>query len=149
MTLTDASPPTVIRLPNDADAPALAELFSQLGYPATPDELSDRLTHFRGTHAAIALVYELEGLVVGVITGHVIHSLHSTPAVAWLTSLVVDKSHSGRGVGRQLVEAIEAWARGHGAERISVTSRTHRTGAHAFYEKLGYEKNGVRLSRAL
>lgn len=148
--MTDTSEQTsVVRLPNEADAPALADLLGQLGYPATAEEVSDRLAHFRGTNTAIALVYEQRGVVVGVVTGHVIRSLHSTPLVAQLTVLVVDRASHGQGIGRLLVEAIEVWARGHGAKRISLTSRLSRTDAHKFYERLGYEKNGARLAKEL
>jgi GNAT superfamily N-acetyltransferase len=69
--------------------------------------------------------------------------------VAWLTTLVVGGSYHRRGVGRYLTEAIESWARQHGAERMSVTSGKHRDGAHTFYERLGYERTGVRLTKRL
>ena len=51
--------------------------------------------------------------------------------------------------GGQLVSAIESWARAAGAERISVTPGAHRAGAHAFYERLAYERSGLRLTKRL
>jgi GNAT superfamily N-acetyltransferase len=87
--------------------------------------------------------------VTGVATGHVFHSIHSTPIVAWLTTLVVHERHQHSGIGRQLAAAVEDWARERGASRISVTSGKHRDGAHVFYEKIGYERTGVRLTKAL
>lgn len=92
---------------------------------------------------------EIDGRVVGLVTGHVFPSIHSTRAVAWLTTLVVDESSYGMGVGRALVSAVEDWARRHGATRISVTSGEHRDKAHAFYEHVGYERTGVRLTKSL
>ena len=35
------------------------------------------------------------------------------------------------------------------AARIAVTSALHRDGAHAFYERLGWERTGVRLGKKL
>jgi GNAT superfamily N-acetyltransferase len=106
----------------------------------------ERLTAFPN---AIALIAEVEERVVGVITAHLFPSIHSTPIVAWLTTLVVRSTSHARGIGRQLTAAVEEWARKGGAERISVTSGKHRDGAHAFYERLGYERSGVRLTKKL
>lgn len=95
------------------------------------------------------LVAELIGRVVGIVTVHMIPSIHLTPPVALLTTLVVAESARGRGVGTVLVRRAEAWARARGAVRISLTSGLHRDRAHAFYESLGYERTGVRLTRPL
>ena len=58
--------------------------------------------------------------MVGAVTGHLFRSIHSTPPVAWLTTLVVHSDSQRAGVGRQLVRAIEEWAQSRGAIRISV-----------------------------
>jgi GNAT superfamily N-acetyltransferase len=139
----------VIRPATDRDAAAIAELVGQLGYPADASEVIPRLEHLRDFPATIVLVAEVDGRVVGVITGQVMPSIHSTPPVAWLTTLVVADDCHGRGIGRELTHAVEAWARAKGAARISLTSGKHRHAAHAFYEHLGYERTGVRLTKAL
>ena len=87
--------------------------------------------------------------MVGVVTGHVIFSIHSSPVVALLTTLVVDEQCARTGIGKQLATAIEDWAREQGAVRISVTSGKQRDGAHAFYERIGYDRTGVRLTKIL
>jgi len=87
--------------------------------------------------------------VCGVATGHVLHAVHSTPPVAQLTALVVLESARGRGVGQRLVATIETWARDRGAKKLSLTSGLQRVEAHAFYEKLGFERSGVRLTKKL
>jgi GNAT superfamily N-acetyltransferase len=86
---------------------------------------------------------------MGLVTGHVIPSIHSTPVVALLTTLVVDERCARTGIGKQLATAVEDWAREQGAVRISVTSGKHRDGAHAFYERIGYDRTGVRLTKIL
>jgi N-acetylglutamate synthase and related acetyltransferases len=95
------------------------------------------------------LVAELDGDVVGVATCHIYPALHRTEPVAWLTSLVTAGHARGRGVGGTLVSSIERWAAERGATRLSLTSATHRTDAHGFYERRGYERTGVRLTHAL
>ena len=140
---------TSVRPARPADAGAIAELLGQLGYPTTAQEVLGRLAGFRDLSSDIALVAETDGLVTGVGTGHLFHSIHSTPLVAWLTTLVVRDNCQHSGIGRQLALALEDWARSHGAVRISVTSGKHREGAHAFYEHLGYERTGLRLTKPL
>lgn len=142
-----ASP--VIREASVTDADALSVLVGQLGYPADAQELPGRLEALTGQANAVALVAELERGVVGLVTLHLIRSIHARQPVAWLTSLVVDEAARGRGVGGALVRRAEEWARERGAARIAVTSALHRTVAHEFYERLGYARTGVRLGRSL
>ncbi len=131
------------------DAAPIADLLGQLGYPATPEVVLTRLARLAPLHDAVALVAEVEGEVLGVVTGHVFPTIHASSLVAWLTTLVVSNRHQQAGIGTQLTAAVEHWAREHGAVRISVTSGTHRDGAHAFYERIGYEHTGLRLTKAL
>ena len=138
-----------IRAATAQDAPRLAILLRQLGYPAAPEDVVARLSRLESCGYAVASVAEIDGAVVGLGTGHVLPSIHATPLAAWLTTLVVDQRFIGMGVGKALTGAIEAWARSRGAIRLSVTSGQHRDGAHAFYEHVGYERTGVRFTKAL
>ena len=45
---------------------------------------------------------------------------------------------AGSGMG---LDMAETFAREKGCERMEVTSGNHRQGAHAFYEKAGYEQS--------
>ena len=132
-----------------ADAAALSALLGELGYPADARELPDRLAALEHDGNALALVAEIDGAVAGLVTAHVIRALVSSAPIAWLTSLVVVEHARGRGVGEALVRAAETWALERGAARMAVTSALHRTGAHEFYERIGYARTGVRLGRSL
>ncbi|TYZ58545.1 hypothetical protein PybrP1_009563 [[Pythium] brassicae (nom. inval.)] len=48
------------------------------------------------------------------------------------------------GVGKLLVSELEAWAKAHKYERISLSTGEIVTTAHAFYQALGYKKTGER-----
>ena len=139
----------VIRPPTAADVSAIAELLGELGYPAAASEVVTRLNRLIDFPYATILVAEVEGAIAGVVTGHVFPSIHATAIAAWLTTLVVGAAFQSRGVGRHLAAAVEDWARDAGAVKISVTSGMHRDGAHAFYERIGYERSGVRLTKRL
>jgi GNAT superfamily N-acetyltransferase len=138
-----------VRHATPADAEAIASLLGELGYPSTVADVVSRLARLHDFPAAVVFLAEIDGAVAGVVTGHVFPSIHHTPVVAWLTTLVVGARCQRRGIGRYLADAIETWARGHGAVRVSVTSGQDRDGAHAFYEGLGYERTGVPLSKPL
>jgi GNAT superfamily N-acetyltransferase len=132
-----------------SDASRIASLLGELGYPTTSEEIVRRLDRLKESSNCLVLVAESEEEAVGLVTGHLFYSIHSTDVVAWITTLVVQASHNRRGIGGQLVAAVEKWARERGAMKISVTSGNHRAGAHKFYQGHGYESSGVRLTKAL
>ena len=136
-----------IRTPTQQDAADLALLITELGYPASTEEVSTRLSRLEGVEGVFVRVAEVDESVVGLATCHRFLALHKTEPVVWLTSLVVSSEHRGEGIGHTLVAACEEWAKEHGAERLSLTSATHREAAHAFYLNIGYEKTGVRLAK--
>jgi GNAT superfamily N-acetyltransferase len=133
-----------------SDAPILSELLTQLGYPCSPAEIPARLDAFGRFPQAVALVATNGyGEVVGLITSHIVSSIHDNDPVAWLTTLVVLEDARGAGVGSALVKHIEEWASRNGAKRLSVTSAMHREETHAFYEKRDYARTGLRFSKRL
>jgi len=119
------------------DVEAAARLSTELGYPATAEELAGRLADLSWREDHAVLVAELDGAVIGWI--HVQESrLVVEPPRADITGLVVSRGVRRAGVGRALVEAAERWAAERGAERIRVRSNVVRDDAHAFYPALGF-----------
>ena len=138
-----------IRPAGAPDAPAIAPLLAELGYPAADDRVRERIARLAADDRAHVLVAEHAGRIVGVATLVRFPSITAEADVAWITSFVVASSERGRGVGRELVAALEALARSHDCVRISVTSAEHRDGAHAFYQRLGYDYTGRRFAKKL
>ena len=59
----------------------------------------------------------------------------------FINDLVTDSSNRSKGYGEKLLEYIHDWARGKGAQYISLESGIQRKEAHRFYEeKMKYEK---------
>ena len=139
----------LIRAARPADAAAISELVAELGYPSASDAVPQRLDALEAAGRAVALVAEVDGRVVGLLTAHTLATLHHPHPVAWITTLVVGAEARGTGVGRLLVRGAEDWARGVGATRMSVTSGTQRDDAHAFYRRIGYDQTGVRFGKRL
>src|SRR5690349_6767881 len=139
----------MIRYATAADALALSALLSQLGYPSPPESLPGRLERLTANAGAAALVAVRDDRIVGLATMHFITPINRERDVAWLTTLVVDEAARGTGVGRALVEAVEARARDAGCERLSVTTHENRSQAHEFYARIGFERTGRRFGMTL
>jgi GNAT superfamily N-acetyltransferase len=128
-----------IRRARLSDAPRLAQLSGELGYPATLPEMLKRMRKLASSSQGALFVAESsEAGVIG--WGQVtVNQLLEVGTRAELNGLVVSESQRSLGAGARLLEAIEAWARRHGCSAVSVRSNVLRERAHKFYERQGYE----------
>ncbi len=140
---------TTARNAQMGDAPALAPLLAELGYPCDEVEASRRLAALLKTPGCVAIVAEADGRIVGLATAHEMTLLHASGKVVQLTMLVVASSARRSGAGRALVEAAEAWARWRGCVRMVVASNERRKDAHAFYEHVGFVHTSRYYSKML
>lgn len=145
--MTDAD--VIVRPASAADAPAIAGLLEQLGYPVSAADVPDRLARMAANHRGAMLVAASGDWVLGVATMHVLTVINRPRDVAWLTALVIDEAVRGRGVGRRLVGEIERLAREAGCERLNVTTHESRLGAREFYRRLGFDATGRRFGKVL
>ncbi len=128
-----------IRRARTSDAPRLAELAGQLGYPATAAEITKRLHSMKPASQNALFVAELPDVgVVGWAHVSVTH-LVDVGTRSELNGLIVADGQRRLGSGALLLEAAEDWARKHGCPSMSVRSNVLRDRAHKFYERQGYE----------
>lgn len=139
----------VVRRAEASDAHEVARLLTQLGYPVDAVDVPGRIERIHRDARAVVLVAVEGAKVRGLATAHALSVINRVRDVAWLTALVVDESARGTGVGRALVNAVESFARAAGCERLSVTTHLDRAGAHAFYERIGFELTGRRYGKVL
>jgi GNAT superfamily N-acetyltransferase len=138
-----------IRPAQPVDSAAVARLLGHLGYPADAGEVTPRLAALREPDDAVLLAVSEVGAELGLVGLHRFAVLSAPAPVAYITALVTAPEARGRGVGRALVAAAEAWARERGCGRLTVTSAEHRADAHEFYPACGLPYTGRRFSKAL
>ncbi len=129
----------LVRRARSSDAARLAELSGELGYPATPAEITGRLRKLSaGSPNALFVAESPDARVVGWAHVSVTHLLEAGTR-AELNGLIVAEGERSRGAGARLLEAAEEWARKHNCPAMSVRSNIIRERAHKFYERQGYE----------
>lgn len=128
-----------IRRAKSSDAAQIAELCDQLGYPAKPAEIAQRLRKIKPPSQHAVLVAESpEQKVIGWL--HVsVSPLVEVELRAEVNGLVVDNHERSSGTGALLLRAAEQWARRRGCKNMSVRSNVIRERAHQFYLRHGYE----------
>jgi GNAT superfamily N-acetyltransferase len=139
MTQNEKSHALKIRRAKITDAPRLAELSGQLGYPATAEQIRGRLRQIQpASQNAVFVAEAKEAGIIGWL--HVSKEpLLESEMRAEVNGLVVADAHRSLGAGARLLAAAEDWARGHGCRGMSVRSNVIRERAHKFYERNGYE----------
>ena len=121
------------------DTAAVADLATQLGYPAAETQIKRRYDFIKDRWDARLLVAQSANrTVVGWVHVQVTYLLESDPR-AEIWGLVVSEKSRGTGVGRRLVEAAEEWAGMLGMDVVVVRSNQLRLETRAFYEHLGYQ----------
>ena len=140
----------IIRPATGADAPALAALSGQLGYPSEAEEIAGRLAALRELEHHAVLVAEETGRVVAWV--HILGARHlMVDPFAEVGGLVVDAAWRGRGLGTALLAVAEAWAAERGYATMRIRSNIIREEAHRFYGARGYSdaKRQVVFARRL
>ncbi len=130
---------SAIRPAGPDDAPTIARLSTQLGYPQSELDARRALQAVRAEASGeVFVATEDGGEVVGWIHVLLAPRLESG-TYAEIGGLVVLEALRGRGIGTRLVEAAEAWAAARGAPTIRVRSNVVREDAHRFYTTRGYD----------
>jgi len=122
-----------------ADINGVADLVTELGYPATAADIARRFTRLDGRDDQALLVAEDDADVVGWMQV-VAYPYLETDESAEIRGLVIADGHRSRGIGMALISAAEAWAARNGCQTLRVRSNITRGRAHAFYERHGFER---------
>jgi len=129
-----------IRRAETKDAAEISACLMALGYATSPEFVSQKLALLLGNPSDAVFVAQdpASSGLLGVASAHVFQLFHAPGQITRLTSLAVRADSNGKGVGRELVSAVETWSWTAGACRVEVTSGDHRQDAHSFYQAIGY-----------
>ena len=122
------------------DLPCLAGLLEALaGRPTSLDRLAKAHARFAANPDARLLGARLDNTLVGVACGILCPDIVGAcrPFLV-VENVIVAAPFRGRGVGRRLMAALEAWGAGRECSYAMLVSGAGRTEAHAFYARLGY-----------
>lgn len=120
------------------DSPDLASLSEQLGYPTTAREVEARLPKYIDSDTARVVVAEHKGRVIAWTSIEIVDHFY-LEKFAELSGFVVDSNFRGQGVGHELMREAERWAASKGLSVLRLKTNVVRTGAHKFYESMGFE----------
>jgi len=128
----------------------LAEIMAVIGVPAFNFDLAEttvRLADFLAREKYFVFVArDAQGTAVGFVALYESHALYAEGAFGTIPELYVRPGLRGRGLGRRLLAAAEAFATTRGWTRLEVTTpplpQFDRT--LAFYEREGFAVSGGR-----
>ncbi len=138
-----------IRETTQDDAPAVAALLGELGYPTSADQAAERIGRIAVDPTTWVIVAEEDSELAGLGALHVQNLVERDEPGCEVAGLVVGQRFRRRGIGELLMQALEDEARRRGGKFMVLNTAHRRADAHAFYEALGYEHTGRRYAKQL
>ena len=135
----------IIRSALMKDVHSLASLSEQLGYPLPLHIMKERLSFYQTTPGHHIMVVEENSVIFGFVAYTITELFILQGRRCFIMGLVVDKEKRGHGIGRKLMEHVEAHAGQENCLVIDLTSGKRRapSGSHDFYRALGYGNDGA------
>jgi GNAT superfamily N-acetyltransferase len=138
--------PFFIRTAEAADIEAMAGLLNRL-FSLEQDFLPDIAKQRQGLSLFLdgcgkhrcLLVAEAYGRARGMVSAQIVISTAEGAFCALVEDLVVEPEYRGRGMGKALLKALEAWAVAHGLARLQLLADRNNYPALAFYRHCGWQ----------
>ena len=127
----------------------MAALLGELDYPSSPAQAAERLERIAADPSTSVIVAEIDSELAGLGALHVQNLVERDEPGCEVAGLVVGQRFRRGGIGELLMQALEDEARRRGGRVMVLNTAHRRSGAHAFYEALGYEHTGRRYAKEL
>lgn len=123
---------TVIRDMVDADFDAVVELWRAAGvFRPWNDPARDIAFARRDAHSTVLVAARGGRIVATAMVGEDGHR-------GWTYYVAVDPGLQRAGLGRRMMDAVEAWLAARGVWKVQLLVRADNAAAKGFYERLGY-----------
>jgi GNAT superfamily N-acetyltransferase len=155
----------VVRRPRKEDLPALGRMgallmrthyeFDNKRFMDPGDDPEGGYAWFLGTQLrdedVIVLVAERDGVVVGYVYAGLepLSWKELRDACGFIHDIVVSEEGRRHGVASALIEAAIDWLRGRGAPRVILWTAQPNVGAQQLFEKLGFRRTMVEMTREI
>lgn len=107
----------------------------------TDENVVQTFEKMKGDSRYCTFVADMDGNVVGFVTTVETLAINQPNGYIKVNGLAVLPEFQHRGIGKLLMERVEKMADERNISLIGLSSGFQRTGAHEFYEHLGYEKS--------
>ena len=135
-----------IRDVHPGDASELAQLLTEFnGLETSEAQVASRLSRSQGVE--IPVLAERSGRIAGFASLRLLPYLGEEAPWAELSELYVREEQRRHGVGRALVDELEARARAAGASHWSVVASAGNEAALALYRSAGLERHAIALHK--
>lgn len=134
-----------VRPAQPGGAAALAQLMCELGYETTKAEMQMRGARIATDERYRTFVAMRGEKVCAMIGTFVYYSYEPNDMSGRILVLVTSSTARRRGVGRALMATAEKDFAQKGITRVALNTMLTRKDARAFYESLGYTRNGWRF----
>lgn len=138
------------------DIPALVVLLDEL-FSIEQDYQSNKDRQIAGIklilnstqHAIIKVAKNINGEVIGMVSGQLVFSTSQGSPSVWVEDMIVDSQHRAHGVGKLLLNAVLAWAKQNGATRAQLLVDLDNAPAVGYYDHLGWQTSRMGMRRML
>lgn len=122
----------------------LRQLFSiEADFAFDADKAARGLALLLNAPEHLLLVAERAQQVCGMVSVQRLISTAEGGPVGLVEDMVVANEHRGRGIGRRLLTAAEAWARDQGLTRLQLLADRDNASALAFYHRQGWQTTAL------
>ena len=139
----------MIEQARSADIPAMVGLLAAL-FNIEQDFKPDTERQIRGLagvlaspNACIMLARTAQGEAIAMCSAQLVFSTAEGAHSAWIEDMVVHEAWRGRGIGRQVLQAVLAWASEHGATRAQLLADLDNQPALDYYQHLGWQETSL------
>ena len=125
-----------------SDAEAIADLYRELVPNAPISVLPERIAEIENDNNSYLIVCGADGNIIATaLVSLCKDAMFTRQPFAIIENVIVSKDHQRKGVGKSLLDHIEAFCLTKDCSKIMLLSSTGNRSAHDFYASMGYDPN--------